>query len=94
MPKRKDHAAAARGILRIVGRDQLMDDSARITSMLAAVTHATLALAEQQWVANRIALSQATEPNGQRVYPGALTHPADEYSTRVNDEIREALGLS
>ena len=69
MPKRKDHAAAARGILRIVGRDQLMDDSARITSMLAAVTHATLALA-------------------------ALTHPTDEYSTCVNDEIREALGLS
>lgn len=88
MSARTDHAAIARDVVVEMGYPFETTDLLRHSQV-----HATLALVEQQRIANLIALSQATNPDGSRVMPTALTHVVDEYSVGVNIEIREGLGL-
>ncbi|MGW9345557.1 hypothetical protein ACWGR3_28810 [Streptomyces albidoflavus] len=91
---RIDHAAEAKRLAGIVVES---DDPKVVTLQVVANTigaqvHATLALVEQQRIANLIALSQGTFPNGQR-YTDRIHYPLDEYSVAMNEDIREALGL-
>lgn len=92
MADRIDHVEEARGWLSQAERP---DVPAALTSAIAdiAQAYATLALVEQQRIANLIALSQATNPDGSRIAPWAVTHPVDDWSVAVNEEIREGLGL-
>lgn len=71
------------------------DDAASEGKYDIAQYHATRLLAEQQRIANLIALGQF------RVAPGDVAHfrhlvaqPLDEYSITVSPQIKEALGLS
>lgn len=61
--------------------------------MLQAQVHATLYLAEQQRLANLIALA-AHEPGKSEAYWRALlSNPVNEMALELKPEIREALGL-
>lgn len=96
MTKRIDHAAESERIAEHLGEDIIaqegITDATIIATQLDALRHATLALVEQQRIANLIALSQGTFPNGQR-YTDRLHYPLDEYSVAMNDDIRQGLGL-
>ncbi|WP_323986248.1 hypothetical protein [Microbacterium plantarum] len=78
MTKRMDHAAEARRALRAAAEDPA-DIEGTDPWLLAAQVHATLALVEQQRIANLIALGAAGESTPLRWTPRA--------------EIREGLGL-
>lgn len=88
MADRIDHAAQARKLI-----ENARINSRRDVTVEAAQVHATLALVEQQRIANVIALSQATNADGSRIAPWALTHPVDDWSVALNDDIREGMGL-
>lgn len=95
-----DHAAEARVLEAnawarggIDGDTLIRRPEERRDIIASAQVHATLALVEQQRIANLIALSQATNPDESRVSPGALTHPVNEYSVAINDDIKKGLGL-
>lgn len=93
MSERVDHAAEAR---------QWNETASGVgltmveTSAFAAVAqvHAVLALVEQQRIANLIALGMYRNADGSRLAQHAVAHPVDEYSVAINDEIKEALGLT
>ena len=57
---RIDHAARANNVLRSVASASMASAEATV-SVIAAQTHATLALVEQQRIANLIALAQGTD---------------------------------
>lgn len=104
MSGRIDHAAEARRLADIADRhygqiehrNGAMAASQSVEALMVATeaqVHATLALVEQQRIANLLALGQATNADGSRIAPWAVTHPVDGWSVAVNDEIREGLGL-
>ncbi len=88
---RLDHAAAARATLNAL--EEMSPTEPMSTAMgLIAVgqVHATLALVEQQRIANLIALGQYTiVPGEMPIYRGVIFE-----GENVKPEIREALGLS
>lgn len=91
MADRTDHIAEARNWLD--GAESARTSLAETTAFAAtAQVHATLALVEQQRIANLIALSQGTFPNGQR-YTDHIHRPIDDFAVAMNDDIREGLGL-
>lgn len=103
MAERIDHAAEARKALGyITGVDPATN---QITLALEAQVHATLALAEQQRIANRIALArvaaEADRSAGQHHSAYGLIGPVGVYDNPeipggiavLQDDIREGLGL-
>lgn len=88
MSERIDHAQMSKLLLGADWRDHTA-----VAQLAEAQVRATLALVEQQRIANLIALSQATNADGSRIMQGALTHVIDEYSVGVNAAVREGLGL-
>lgn len=99
MTERIDHYAAAVSMLQDAETAVDMDLIAAIVQ--GAQVHATLALAEQQRVANLIALSQAADGNGWQareplevIYGYDNADAVDEFSgLHIRFEIKEALGL-
>lgn len=89
-----DHAAEARELLQS-NAVALAADGAWGTAIAAeAQVHATLALVEQQRIANIIALaSLRIAPDGAPPLRHLVIEPKDEYSVQPVAEIREALGL-
>jgi len=102
MIERIDHAAEAREYLAdtrdfIVNITEPSVYALRVAAngFAEAHVHATLALVEQQRIANLIALGEF------RIAPGDVAHfrhivaqPSGEYSLTVSPQIAEALGLS
>lgn len=89
-----DHAAEA--VSDIKYADEVLADGgdSEVAMAIASVAqvHATLALVEQQRIANLIALSQATHADGSRIcHP--ITEPTGEYAAALRDDIRKGLGL-
>ena len=91
MSERIDHYAAAVGML----KDAQAAQDLSMVGIIAqgAQVHATLALVEQQRVANLIALAGYEHANGSRSYQYAVARPVNEFDLALNDEIKEALGL-
>ena len=105
MSDRIDHTARAYGVLRSVGSVSMAPDEATV-SVIAAQTHATLALVEQQRIANLIALaSMAEDDSKHEVLAGVLGNEAvwtlattktdglDNEFEIVNPDIAAALGI-
>ena len=91
MSERVDHAAEAKFCLERATPHFTPDDA---TLMVAnAQVHATLALVEQQCIANLIALGMYTNADGSRLAQNAVAAPNSEHSVALNDDIREGLGL-
>ena len=93
MSERIDHAAEARARIAEVKMRSHLGQDAEVVATLA-VAEATLALAEQQRVANLIALGTARNPDGSAIRSAALTYPIGTWSAAVHPEILEALGIS
>lgn len=85
-----DHKAKSELLL-----EQIATRWGQIDSMLAeAQVHATLALAEQQRIANVIALaSLRVAPNDVLALRHLVMEPKDEYGLQPTAAIREGLGL-
>ncbi len=99
MTQRADHAAVARRIIRHVSKTALSAKSAAVM-VAGAQVHATLALVEQQRIANLIALTDhaherfgnyAGEAGGMGVLFSYGETP--ESNIRLRADIREGLGL-
>lgn len=90
---RIDHAAEARARIAEAKRQSHLGQDAEAIATLA-VAEATLALVEQQRVANLIALGTARHANGSPIKSSALTYPIGTWSAAVHPEILEALGIS
>lgn len=97
MTERIDHAAQAVGLEQAAWQKGVPDGDALIRTheqrqdmILSAQVHATLALVEQQRIANLIALSAWQEfgPND-----GKIRIPSYTQDGTLRDDIREALGL-
>ena len=58
-----------------------------------AQVQATLALAEQQRIANLIALGMYENADGSRPAQSAVAEPTGSYEVRIRSDIREGLGL-
>ena len=87
MNARIDHVAAAKGLLPATGEGMVP------TRLAAAQVHATLALVEQQHIANMQAERQALRNRAiGRHDDAARQHLCD--ATDLDGEIRKALGLS
>lgn len=84
--ERTDHAAEAARVLRDVSADS---NGTYADAMAYAQAHATLALVEQQRIANLIALSVPQELEGD----ATVWVSSYESSGLLRPEIREALGL-
>lgn len=94
MTDRIDHAVEARTALAAAQMNPADADVITDPWLLAAQVHATLALVEQQRIANLIALSEATFPDGSRVCSRAVVEPGEHVeSYRLRDVVREGLGL-
>ena len=97
MTERIDHAAAARNLLEM---DSGIDDDMVAPVIAIAQVHATLALVEQQRIANLIALSASGIGPLMQAGDRALMHPEphpDWPNTNIDvvrPEIRQALGLN
>lgn len=91
-----------------IGKAEVLLEEARLSKtgsdveasrQLQALAHATIAAAEQQRIANRIALAGMTHANGSRV--GAVggmetaifDYGENEFSVLLKPEIRDGLGL-
>lgn len=88
MSERIDHATeAVRTLAQIVGVDERTN---QITLALDAQVHATLALVEQQRIANLLTIAQFSHElgDGQRMFT------AESAATQWRKEAEEALGLS
>ena len=91
MTERIDHASEAVNFLRATTFDTHGDDDRKVA---LAQVHATLALVEQQRIANLIALGEAAFPDGSRVYTWAVVVPGEHVdSYRLRADVREGLGL-
>lgn len=91
MSTRTDHAKEAQEwIMRALNPTDAFE---RSSAAKVAQVHATLALVEQQRIANLIALGMYTHANGSRGFQHLVCHPTDEYSVALNDDIREGLGI-
>lgn len=99
-----DHAAGANAYKLIDDVDSILDEAGRshfgeregalaLIEATRAQALATLALVEQQRIANLIALGMYTNADGSRLAQHAVAHPVGEYDVAINDEIREGLGL-
>lgn len=97
MANRVDHALLSEQIAENLGEGVLasegITDATIIATAIDALRHATLALVEQQRIANLIALGQATHDNGSRIYWRAIIDPSGRDSAVVRADIREGLGL-
>lgn len=87
----------AKGLLAMVSSAPLESSHAQV-SMTAALVHATLALVEQQRIANLIAINRLADEALFNKGEEALFEPDPEVEGglpwRIRPEIREALGLS
>ena len=98
MADRIDHAAEAVALLRRVSGSRMSDAEASV-SVSAAQVHATLAVAEQQRIANLIALESArshrTDRRGHYWGPDLLWEPGPdpEGNAVLRPEIARALGV-
>ena len=72
---------------------EMTDGQWAIAAASEAQAHATLALVEQQRIANLIALGMYTNADGSRLAQNAVATPNGEHSVALNDDIREGLGL-
>ncbi|WP_434315876.1 hypothetical protein [Leifsonia sp. P73] len=80
----------SRSIIR--NNDGVSPEAAELIAEAQAV--ATLALAEQQRIANRIALGQfRVSPDDVALFRSLVIEPRGEYAVAPVDEIREGLGL-
>lgn len=87
---RIDHAEEARRIV-----EQFRAPSPEGAQMITeAQVHATLALVEQQRIANRLALGMYVNANGSRPGQFAVTQVTGMSTVEVHPDIREGLGLS
>lgn len=87
-----DHAAVAvRTLDGIEGKSLPTDVIAAHTAH--ALVHATLALAEQQRIANLIALAAHEPGNTGAYFRSVLSVPGEHDTLSLRDEIREGLGL-
>jgi len=102
MTERIDHAERARHTMRqTLDCCETDENTGALVSMAAAQVHATLALVEQQRIANLIALNQCEDGNGWQAegqHDGIYEHVetgqfSGDNGTRVRPEIKEALGL-
>ena len=91
MAERIDHAAEARKTSeQTLSYGEYSEDTGAIVSMIAAQTHATLALVEQQRIANHIAYVALLEAQ----YAEAAKHPGEfQWTTRAASESRHGLAL-
>ncbi|MDF2046203.1 hypothetical protein P2P98_08535 [Microbacterium sp. Kw_RZR3] len=89
MTERIDHVKVAQRNLDFVGKEAMESPEALVT-VTAALVHATLALVEQQRIANLIALAQPIRlPSG-----GEVTHMLhDPVSGAIREDVAEGLGL-
>ncbi|MEV4735526.1 MULTISPECIES: hypothetical protein [unclassified Microbacterium] len=97
MSKQTSHADAARAMLATVAStatEATGDAEVRIVLREAQV-HATLALVEQQRIANLITLGQfRVAPDDVAHFRHIVAQPKDDYTLQVSPQIAEALGLS
>ena len=91
MSERVDHAAEAVESLAAAKEWDTVPEAALLVA--DAQAHATLALVEQQRIANLIALGMYTNADGSRLAQNAVATPNSEHSVALNDDIREGLGL-
>lgn len=98
MSERIDHVGEAHACeeagLSIMRRHDLAPHMKAVMQFDLARLHATLALVEQQRIANLIALGMYTNADGSRAAQHAVTHVVDAYSVGINADIREGLRLS
>lgn len=95
MTERIDHAKEAGRHLRFLA-ENLRTEELAFADLNAkeAQVHATLALFEQQRIANLIALGEATFPDGSRIYSRAVVELGEQVeSYGLRAEVREGLGL-
>lgn len=89
--ERIDHAATA---LRTLGQIRGVDEATnQVTLAIEAQVHATLALVEQQRIANTIAISQISNGDSRPPLMHIAVEAADEYRIQPVADIREGLGL-
>lgn len=101
MTERIDHAAEARDSISLAQDDALAEEATSITHAMIANAEATLALVEQQRIANLIALSQALDGNGWQaaepldaIFAYRNTEPDDEFAgLHIRPDIAAALGI-
>jgi len=99
MSERIEHVERALNGLRVADRDvsenwPLQTGEAKADILAVAQIHATLALVEQQRIANLIALAALTYPDGTHVHASSVVEPGEYVgSYRVREDIREGLGL-
>lgn len=87
------HVRAARTHLELAS--QVTDDSGRALHLAGAQAEATLALVEQQRIANLIALgSIRIGPNDTPALRHLIVEPKNEYDVQPTAAISEGLGLS
>lgn len=93
--QRIDHVSTARGALtNAAALLQSHDDAGALGMATVANAEATLALVEQQRIANLIALGQfRIGPNDLPPLRHLVVEPADEYKVQPVEAIREGLGL-
>lgn len=60
---------------------------------MQALVHATLAVAEQQRIANLIALGSYQHADGSRPFQSFVAVPSGMYSMALDADIRDGLGL-
>lgn len=97
MSERIDHAAKSEGIVeRAVSwfGEKMITESNLVAKMAIAQVHATLALAEQQRIANLVALA-AMDPDGlgRSAYSALAVMSPDRQRTILDPDIAAALGI-
>lgn len=93
--KRVDYAGSAMANLQSLhDNPEVLDAEDALVVAGVAQAYATLALVEQQRIANRIALGMYTNADGSRAGQFAVTRITGMTTVEVHPEIREALGLS
>ena len=98
MSERIDHAAQSEGIVECaVSRfgEKMITESNLVAKMAVAQVHATLALAEQQRIANLIALINTDQGGclGTSAYGALVVMSSDRHRTFIDPDIAAALGI-
>ena len=91
--ERVDHAATAHALLVAADAHPHDPDIPVDPWTLQAQVHATLALVEQQRIANIIALGQVCIGSDVPLFRHLVVEPVDGHGVRPTVEIREGLGL-